>query len=74
MSKYYIFCNGRILLKNGGSELPDTESDKELELLFKASGNVDREDPDGDIWAEIDPASELPEVCASGEKVDMANL
>ena len=61
MSKYYIFCNGRILLKNGGSELPDTESDKELELLFKASGNVDREDPDGDIWAEIDPASELPD-------------
>ncbi len=61
MSKYYVFCNGRILLKSGGSELPDTKSDKELELLFKASGNVDREDPDGDIWAEIDPASVLPD-------------
>ena len=61
MSKYYVFCNGRILLKSAGSELPDTKSDKELELLFKASGNVDREDPDGDIWAEIDPASVLPE-------------
>ncbi|MGD9666024.1 MAG: NAD(+) diphosphatase [Synergistaceae bacterium] len=59
MSKYYVFCNGRILLKNGGFELPETESDKELELLFKASGNVDREDPKGDRWAEIDPASEL---------------
>lgn len=61
MSKYYIFCNGRILLKNRGSELPDTKSDKELELLFKASGNVDREDPEGDMWAEIDPPSELPD-------------
>jgi len=61
LSKYYIFCNGRILLKNEGFELPDTGSDKELESFFKASGNVDREDPKGDIWAEIDPGSELPD-------------
>ncbi len=61
MSKYYIFCNGKILLKNGGSELPDTISDKELELLFKASGNVDRENPEGDRWAEIGPGLEMPE-------------
>ncbi len=29
-------------------------------MLFKASGNVDREDPT-EIWAEIDPASVLPD-------------
>lgn len=61
MSRYYIFCNGKILLKNTGSELPDTVSDKELELLFKISGNVDRDDPEGDRWAEMDPGPEIPD-------------
>lgn len=48
-----------ILLKNGGSELPDTVSDKKLEQLFKASGNVDKENPEGDRWAEIAPVSDF---------------
>lgn len=60
MSKYYIFSNGKILLKNGGSDLPDTNTDRELESFFKASGNIDKGDLEGDSWAEIDPGSELP--------------
>ena len=61
MNKYYVFCNGKILLKNGGRELPDIISDSELESFFKASGNVDKDDPQGDRWAEADPVPELPD-------------
>ncbi len=60
MSKYYIFFNGKIILKNGGKELPDTISDGELEMFFRGSGSLDRDDPNGDRWAEMDPCAELP--------------
>ena len=61
MNKYYIFCNGKILLKNSGTELPDTLSDNELESLFKMSGNIDKDFSEGDKWAEVDCESDLPD-------------
>ena len=61
MNKYYIFCNGKILLKNSGTELPDTLSDKELESLFKMSGNIDKDFSESDKWAEVDSESDLPD-------------
>ncbi len=68
LNKYYIFCNGKIVLKNVGKELPDTVYDRELESFFRLSGRVDREDPDGGIWAEIAPDAELPDRYAIMER------
>lgn len=61
LSKYYIFCDGKIVLKNGDSSLPDTLSDKKLEVFFKNSGKVDKDNGNGDMWAEMGSDNELPD-------------
>lgn len=57
MPKYYIFKNGNIVL-NSKTALPRTLNG--LGKYFVRSGIVDRENPEGDRWAELTSDCELP--------------
>lgn len=56
----YIFQNGKIALKEGG-KAPDKEECSGLSASFLNSGYVDKEDKDGDMWAELAPNAALPD-------------
>lgn len=60
MSRYYIFQNGLVVLKNGGRTLPDTKIDSDFSRLFTRSGLVDRGNNEGDVWAELATDVALP--------------
>lgn len=61
MGNYYIFQKGQILLKNGGTEVPERGADDFMSEFFLRSGLVDRSDIEGDIWAEMAPDEPLPD-------------
>lgn len=58
MSYLYMFQNGRIVLKNG--VVPDKTDAALFAGMFAASGTVDRQEPDGDLWAELKGGAALP--------------
>ena len=60
MAAYFIFQNGRILLKDGGLP-PDKEEAEELAPQFTDSGHVDKETKEGDSWASIKADIRLPD-------------
>lgn len=68
MSKYYIFQKGLILLKNGGTELPEIGADDALSRLFTRSGLVSRGDNEGDVWAEMARDEPAPRGCSFHER------
>ncbi len=61
MSFFYVFQNNKLLLKDNGTTLPDRDSCAGLEKFIINSGFLDKEDPDGDIWAELCQDAELPQ-------------
>ena len=67
MSLFYIFQNGKILLKEGGI-LPDESDTAELSVNFKYSCWLDRESRDGDRWALLSSDAALPEAFTAYER------
>lgn len=60
MPNVYAFSDGKIVLRDNGTALPDRDSDIGLEKLFLNRGFVNKEDRDGDIWAELPEDATLP--------------
>ena len=60
MSFCYIFQNGKIALKKDGA-LPSKEESALYAGNFINTGYVDKEEPDGDTWAELSPGAEVPD-------------
>lgn len=61
MKFYYVFNNGKIMMKNKGTSLPDSDLDSGIEPFFINNGFVDKGNPDGDVWAEWPSDIEIPE-------------
>ena len=60
MSFYYIFQNGKIILKEDGA-IPEAAEIDGLRQHFVNAGCVDKEDKDGDRWAELEVTAKLPD-------------
>ena len=60
MSFYYIFQNGKIILKEDGA-IPEAAEIEGLRQHFVNAGCVDKVDKDGDRWAELEMTAKLPD-------------
>jgi NAD+ diphosphatase len=61
MPYFYLFKNNKLILKDHGMSLPAWDSFAVFERFIVNSGFVDKEYPDGDMWAELSHDAELPE-------------
>lgn len=61
MALYYIFKDGKILMRRGGRPFPNSDEVRGLESLFEASGVLDRKNPSGDRWAVLPSGAAVPD-------------
>ncbi|MDO5562142.1 MAG: hypothetical protein Q4F74_00850 [Synergistaceae bacterium] len=60
MRKLFLFQRGKVLLRDDGS-CPPEERGAVMADAFVNSGPVDRDAPNGDLWAELDPDAGVPD-------------
>lgn len=60
MSFYYMFLNGKIVLKRDGT-LPHVQDVQSFKPYFVNSGYVDKQHRDGDQWVELSADAPVPE-------------
>lgn len=65
---YYIFADGKLVLKENAAALPEIGIDDALNTSFIRSGLVDRGNMNGDIWAELKKDAVLPEGYSLNER------
>ncbi|MDO5114641.1 MAG: NAD(+) diphosphatase [Synergistaceae bacterium] len=68
MSFYYIFQDGRIVLKKDGSIPLKEELPRWLTEALENSGYLDKNEKEGDRWGELPPGRALPEGYAAMER------